>query len=303
MISAYCPVLRACGENSPQWYRQFHSTFYMSQLVSQVLSAYVDNGIEDEKEDVIECLKDELVSSKVIRVVENGKISILKENELKSRHVEDVIDQVVERVLKPNQRELDVYLLGMGLERSFFHEKLISVDPNLLLESTTSKTWYELVSRLLNVWEFIFLYGAFESAFKNILMKQGQTREEDLVGSIVEMFPGVLQLSGIQKADYEKIWYFYTELRNVYVHNHGCINSRIKSNLGGKLNDLKKAIINIHEKSVLVTDLDEILKKDKIKDEKFYFLGDLELNIFRNVMVEFIECLESCVIDSGEIAQ
>lgn len=120
MISAYCPVLRACGENSPQWYRQFHSTFYMSQLVSQVLSAYVDNGIENEKEDVIKCLKGELVSSKVIRVVENGKISILKENELRSRHVEDVIDQVVERVLKPNQRELDVYLLGMGLERGFF---------------------------------------------------------------------------------------------------------------------------------------------------------------------------------------
>ncbi|MFY3307101.1 hypothetical protein [Achromobacter ruhlandii] len=92
----------------------------MSQLVSQVLSAYVDNGIENEKEDVIKCLKGELVSSKVIRVVENGKISILKENELRSRHVEDVIDQVVERVLKPNQRELDVYLLGMGLERGFF---------------------------------------------------------------------------------------------------------------------------------------------------------------------------------------
>lgn len=303
MISAYCPVLRACGENSPQWYRQFHSTFYMSQLVSQVLSAYVDNGIENDKKDVIECLKDELVSSKVIRVAADGGVSILKENELKSRHVEDVIDQAVERVLKPNQRELGAYLMGMSLERGGGHEKLISVDRNLLLESTTSKTWYELVSRLLNVWEFIFLYGAFESAFKNILMKQGQTREEGLVGSIVEMFPDVLQRSGIRKTDYEKIWDFYTELRNIYVHNHGCINSRIKSNLGGKLNDFKKSIINIHRESVLVTDLDEILKKDKVRDEKFYFLGDSELNIFRNVMVKFIECLELCVIDSGGIAQ
>jgi len=86
-------------------------------------------------------------------------------------------------------------------------------------------------------------------------------------------------------------------LRNIYVHNHGFINNRIKSNLGGKLEGLKNAIYNIHKETIMITDLEDILKKNLVENSKFYFMRDTELNIFRNTMVHFIESLEASHVD------
>jgi hypothetical protein len=297
MISAYSPVLKNYSSNSPEWYKHFHSVFYMSQLASQTLSSYIEKGIEDDKKDMICEQENDLIKSKIIvKSPDSGDLIVLNQRAFNSIHIEYVIDQLVEKIFKPNQSMLEVHLSSMGLEQGKTERKDVSVDRDLLLNSTTSKNWYELISGLLNVWEFIFLYGAVESAFKSILSKQGQVREEDLLGNIFDRFPNLSNNLELDRDDIEKIWVFYTELRNIYVHNHGFISDRIKANLGGKLDGFKKAIHNIHAESIMIVDLEDILKKDRIRDAKFYFMHDTELNIFRNSMIYLVENFEeSCV--------
>lgn len=298
MISAYSPVLKKSTSSSPDWYKHFHSVFYMSQLTNQVLLSYLESKIDDDKEDMIRVLGVELLDKKVIRKdSESGKVIVSKAEALKSIHIEDTIDQIVKNVFENREQMIEMCLLGMGLEQEDSTKKDIDIDRNTLLQSTTSKNWFDLIKGLLNVWEFIFLYGAIESAFKDILSKQGQVREEDLLGSVFDRFENLADNLGFEKSDIEKIWFFYTELRNIYVHNHGLINNRIKSNLGGKLEGLKSAIYSIHEETILITDLEDILKKNLVKNSKFYFMRDTELNIFRNTMIHFIESLEASHVD------
>ncbi|MGZ8236396.1 MAG: hypothetical protein ACXWTY_00800 [Methylobacter sp.] len=293
MISAYTPVLRRFSADSPDWYKHFHSVFYMSQITNQVFLSYLESKIECDKLEMINQLNDSLLESKVIRKdSDTGATIISKPDILKSIHIEDAIDQIVKNVFENNQCLIDSYLYCIGLERDSSSKKDIEIDRDLLLNTTTSKSWFELLKGLLNVWEFIFLYGAFESSFKSILGKNGQVREEALLGEVFDQFDGLSEQLGIEKDNLEKIWFFYTELRNIYVHNHGYINNLVKSNLGGKLEAFKTAIYNIHENTILLADLEKILKKSDVTKGKFYFMKDEELNIFRNTMVVFIESLE-----------
>lgn len=302
MISAYTPILRRPSANSAPWYNRFHSVFYLSQLTSQLFTSYLESGIENDKKEMIAELERELIQAKIVRKnVETGGVQILKEEKLKSLHIEDTINRIIEGVFLCNQDETEMYLTAMGLTARDRQKKEINIDQNQLLNATTSKNWYELISGLLNVWEFIFLYGAVESAFKEILKKEGQTREEDLLTEVLDQFEEFSGDADVDINNIQKIWLFFTEMRNIYVHNHGRINGRIKSNLGGKLDDFKKAIANMHAGSIMITDLEEILKNSRVTNEKFYFLRTPELNIFRNSMVHLLECLdESKLKQTGE---
>lgn len=52
----------------------------------------------------------------------------------------------------------------------------------------------------------------------------------------------------------------------------------------------------MHKETILIADLEEVLKKNLVEESKFYFMRDVELNIFRNSMIYFIECLEETYI-------
>jgi len=172
MISAYSPILKKCTSSSPDWYKHFHSVFYMSQLTNQVLLSYLESKIEDDKEDKIRVLEVELLDKKVIRKYsESGALIISKAETLKSIHIEDTIDQIIENVFENREQMIEECLLGAGLVQEDSSKKDIGIDRDILLKSTTSKNWFDLIKGLLNVWEFIFLYGAIESAFKDILSK------------------------------------------------------------------------------------------------------------------------------------
>lgn len=238
-----------------------------------------------------------LLQRKIIKTdSEIGVLVISKPEILKSIHIENTIDQIIKNVFEGSEQRIDVLLTCMGLSREDSNRRDVNIDRDILLESTTSKNWYDLIKSLLNVWEFIFLYGAIETTFKRILLKEGSVREEDLLGEIFDKFDGLSDHLDFKKVDIECIWFFYTELRNVYVHNHGFITENIKSRLGGKLNNFKNAIYTMHKETILITDLEEVLKKNLVKKSKFYFMHDVELNIFRNIMVFFIECLEETYV-------
>ncbi len=297
MISTYSPILRKYSSDSPDWYKDFHNVFYMSQLTNQVLLSYLESKINDDRDEMVAAIEPDLLQSKIIRIDnESGKIIVSKPEELKSIHIEDVIDQIVEGFFNKRQETIELYLRAMHLKPENSIKKEILIERDVLLGSTTSKNWFDLIKGLLNVWEFIFLYGAVESAFKNVLSINGQVREENLVGEIFAKIDNLQDHTSIQKDDLITIWSFYTELRNVYVHNHGYINERVKANLGGKLEAFKNAILNIHQESILILDLENLLKKNLVQKSKFYFMRDDELNVFRNAIIHLIESIEQCQV-------
>ncbi|MGR5062045.1 hypothetical protein [Photobacterium sp. DNB22_13_2] len=299
MISAYNPILRKVTSESPDWYRHFNSVFYMSQLTNQILLSYMETTIESDKSLMLSELDNELKAKKIIyEDSKSGSIIIPKEAELKSIHIEDVIEQIIENVFSNRGDFLQHCAHGMGLHITGNVQKEVEIDRQLLLDATTSRNWYELLKGLLNVWEFIFLYGAVESALKDVLGKSGQVREENLVNEIYQKYEALSDVVGFEQDDIEKVWIFYTELRNIYVHNHGHINGRIKSNIGGKLEDMKKAIYSMHKEEIMIIDLEAIMKKHLVKNSKFYFMRDTELNVFRNTVIHFIESVENVFIDA-----
>lgn len=294
MISAYSPVLKNYSELSPEWYKKFHSIFYMSQLTNQLLLSYLERKIDDDKNDMVDCMLPELIDSKVVRNdPSTNSIIISKPDELKSLHIRDTIDLIVENVFKNNHDHIRACLAGMQLEVTGYESKDVNINPDSLLDLTASKNWFELLKGLLNVWEFIFLYGAVESALKEILSLEGQVREEELVTKAIDEIDG-----GLHKENFDRIWRFYTELRNIYVHNHGLINSRIKSNLGGKLEKLKHAVFDLYDEQIMLIDLEDVLKKSKVENGKFYFMQDLELNVFRNSVIDLMEALDKLHVEN-----
>ena len=58
MIHNHIPTLEAPNENSPSWYATYHSAFYMSQLVNNLLLSYMKTFIEvNQLEGIVELKK------------------------------------------------------------------------------------------------------------------------------------------------------------------------------------------------------------------------------------------------------
>lgn len=215
MISSYNPILKKSNSESPEWYKNFHTVLYLSQLTNQILLSYLDTQIENDKEYMIR--DSSLFQRKIIKTdSETGMLVISKPEILKSIHIEDTIDQIIKNVFEGSEQRIDVLLNCMGLILEDGNRRDIAIDRDILLESTTSKNWYDLIKSLLNVWEFIFLYGAIESTFKSILIKEGSVREENLLGAVFDKFDGLSNHFNFKKVDIERVWFFYTELRNIY---------------------------------------------------------------------------------------
>ena len=46
MLHFHIPTLEAPIENSPDWYKDYHNAFYMSQLVNNVLLSYLEAFVD-----------------------------------------------------------------------------------------------------------------------------------------------------------------------------------------------------------------------------------------------------------------
>jgi hypothetical protein len=294
MLSAYTPTLKKPTEYSADWYRNFHNIFYLSQVTNLTLLSYMDSLIHQDQGEIIKELKDSLIKEKIISFdEENNSYSIRKESAFKAIHIEDTLQQIVDNVILSNYKQKRMLLLGMGLDLDGDEDKEIHVNLDALLNTTSSKNWYDLLRGLLNVWEFLFLYGMVESTFKNILGKNGVVREEALIQEILNKFEDLEKNIGLSKSDIGNLWNLYTEFRNIYSHSHGLITDMAKSNLGGKLDKARESLRTFYGSEISITNIDGIFNKNLIKKDKFYFLKDDELNIFRNLIIIFMESLDS----------
>ncbi|CDQ09848.1 conserved protein of unknown function [Acidithiobacillus ferrivorans] len=294
MLSAYSPTLKRPTKLSADWYRSFHTIFYLSQVTNLTLLTYIDSFIHQDEVAIIDNFKDDLIDKKIIRINdENQSYSIVKRSEFNSIHIEDTLRLVIEKVIQNNGHLNEMLLFGMGLELDGNKEKEVEVDLNSLLNATSSKNWYDALRGLLNVWEFLFLYGNIESTLKSILKKEGVANEEKLIPSIFEHFDDLEESMGVPKSSVFDLWSLYTELRNIYAHGHGLITKLAKSNLGGKLDMARKSIPSFYDNGgIVITDINGIFNKSNIQKDKFYFLKDDELNIFRNLIINIAESMD-----------
>lgn len=137
---------------------------------------------------------------------------------------------------------------------------------------------------------------------KKILSIEGQTREEELIEMIFTSNKKLEDTIRISKADIYNVWRLYTEFRNIYAHSNGLITTqKVKSNLGGKIEEAKKALYNFFPEDLIATsisDIDSLFKNHRIEVNKFYFLTDKELNIFRNLSILIMEGIDSIEISN-----
>ena len=297
MLTAYIPILKAPSDKSSAWYKDFHNIFYLSQLTGVLLLSYLESFIEYfSKDKLIKEKKDYLLKHKIISYSdENNIVSINKEDEFKSLVIEDFLNIIIEEHFKKHFEKMATYSTAIGIKPNDDLNKNINIDLEELLKTTNAKNWYAVIKGFLNIWEFLFLYSISETTFKKILNITGKTREEDLINNIINNFPLLKSILvdkipiSLDAINY--LWILYTEFRNIYSHSHGIITHTAKSNIGGKLQNFRKSF-NLDTLEECWIDIDKIFKNNLLKKDKFYLLQDIELNIFRNFIIAFMESLD-----------
>ncbi len=288
MWPMYMPTLKAYSESSPEWYKNFHNTFYLSQISGLTLLSYMDTMIDSNKEIVIRVKKEELLKKKVI-TIDKDILTIRKEEDLKAIDVEDMIKQMISNIFSANQQDVTTYMTCLGLAFQEPLNKKIDINPDILLQKTNLKNWYSVLKGFLNIWEFMFLYSITESTLITLLNSTKRIRQENLISNILSKFPIFEENENNEAESYIALWKLFTELRNVYSHTHGMMTQKAKMNLSGKIDIYKKSIEHLDLIFLSLLEPDSIFTKQSLQIDKFYLLSDKELNVFRNFIISLIE--------------
>lgn len=295
MITAYLPTLKKPNIKSTKYYKDFHNIYYLSQITNLTLEAYMDSFIEsNSKEIILKVKKDELLKKGIIKIYKiDGieAIDILDENAFKSYDLEDFIPQIIENNMMKRFDDIKNYLpmFGISIEGE---NKDIDINIKELLKTTNTKNWYSLIRGFLNIWEFMFLFSNIEMILKQIL-KDEEIYTENLLEELLKLYPELT--NDLNKKSYldingnKNLWKVYTQLRHIYSHYHGILTQETKNKLSGKLNNFKQSLDKMDIMQSMFVDTDNLFKSTNMKKDKFYLLPDVELNIFRNFIIDLME--------------
>ena len=296
MIHIYDPTINACDDKSPQWYKNYHSSFYLCQLVNRLLLSYMDSFIHfHEKAELIANQKEQLIAKGILSVDETFEESLtyVDNEKLYSVAVEIFLQELILN-FKNKANEINRNLMCMGLSAGDYFDKEVALDLNDLLDSVVTDEWYKVVKGFLNVWEFMFLFSLIESSLKTHIVTN-EEKTSELLNQVFKQYPSLLvslednyQISSKFAKD---AWSLYTTLRNVYSHTHGVISDRHKNKLAIGVRAFRKSYNNSFHNldksdlimSSLMNESGELFNATEIKVGKFYLIGDSELNIFRNL--------------------
>ncbi len=300
MITSYIPTLESPNENSPTWYKNFHSSFYLSQLVNNVLLSYMDNFIEIiSLEKIIIENREELEANGGISIVDGERK--IDRDKVYSVDVEIALNELIER-FKQQAVEINNTLTCMGVNSNGYMERTVNVDLSILKNSVGTNNWHHIVKGFLNVWEFLFLFSIAESALKTSL-DNFNANTSDLIAIVTKKKANATVISNMkEKHNIDRrfmldIWSLYDDLRNIYSHTHGVLSDDNKEKFKEYISKFKssfdKAFHSKDSPEMLILDTlmvgsSEIFKDEFLVVDNFYLIGDQELNIFRNVITEFM---------------
>ncbi|EJG0007224.1 hypothetical protein DC887_RS13355, partial [Vibrio parahaemolyticus] len=306
MIHTFVPTLEKPSDTSSAWYRNFHNSFYVSQLVNNVLLSYMDSFIEIVKlEEIIITNRQELINKGILSFDDRFDITYLDRPKAYNYDVEQGLKELVEK-FRATAKEHHHMLHCMGVDIGGYMDREIDISLSELQSSIDAEDWYRVVKGFLNVWEFLFLFSITESTLKTIVgdYKYNTT---DLISKIIKtnkkIEPEMCQNHNMNKPFMLSLWSLYTSLRNVYSHTHGVISIENKQSLIVKgsafKNEFEKAFHQDIMLSTLMVDTQDIFDFENLSINKFYLIPDHELNIFRNFVSELMLVLDRLESEPG----
>lgn len=307
MVASYMPTLRKPFHNSTDWYKSFYNVFYLSQITNLTLLSYMDTVVKHQQQIILETKHEELLKRKIISKNTDSLTNefipyiINDEEALLSLDLEELIPKVIQHAIYDNYKKINQNLQSVGSQLNESLNKDISININELLKQTNTKNWYSLIKGFLNIWEFLFLYSSTENTLKQILNIQGKTNTEKLLSNLYQKYPNLEQSlvdNGYLTSKVNlNIWKLYTNLRDIYSHTHGILTLQAKGDLSSKAHNLRKSLDNIHFMNSSFLDIDNLFKTNSLKENKFYLLQDIELNLFRNFIIVLMENLDDLEIE------
>lgn len=299
MIHAFIPTLRKPTDSSSTWYRNFHNSFYVSQLVNNVLLSYMDSFIEVVKlEEILIKNRQDLIQAGELSYDELNDITYLDRAKVYNYDVEECLKELVSNFRRTAKQHHNM-LYCMGVNAGGYMDREIDISLSELKNSIDADDWYKVVKGFLNVWEFLFLFSITESTLKTIV-GDVKYNTSDLIGKVlksnVSLVSEMSNEHNMNKKFMLKLWDLYTSLRNVYSHTHGVISIENKQSLivkGSEFkNEFEKAFHRDIMLSSLVVDTKDIFDFENLSISKFYLIPDSELNIFRNFVSELMSALD-----------
>jgi len=302
MFHGFVPTLEKPNRKSPSWYITYHSSFYMSQLVNNALLSYVESFIGLHEEEMIDKYREKLLKEGILKNTSQNNFEIDK-SRLYSIEVEACLNDVA-RSFQLSANNLQDHFSCMGINIGNYLERPSEIDIYEIAKTTDNKCWYDILKGFLNLWEFMFLFSITESTLKNFSDKKTGTAY--LVNNVMSKHPGI----GIGMKNNHRIsedlcssmWKAFTSIRNIYAHTHGIISGKDRNSetLTNRIlafrEHYNEAFHNIKEPSDMIIDTfmpeaSNLFKEEEMKTGKFYFIPDIELNIFRNFVSELITLL------------
>lgn len=296
MLNNFEPTIDAPDNDSPSWYKNYHNSFYLCQLVNNLLLSYMKSFLEmHEKSEIIFHQRERLIDKGILTVHEScGEVFESVDSErVYSIGVESFLEELIEN-FKKGADETNHMLLCFGVSAGDYFDKDVSVNLNELLDSVVTDEWYQVVKGFLNVWEFMFLFSLIESSLK-VRVSSDSVYTSELINELDTKYPDLLSKldseHNISKGFSLSTWSLFTSLRNVYSHTHGVISAKNKRRLTKEVKGFRKSYNDSFHSpdepsdlilSILMNESGELFNGKSIKEGKFYLIGDTELNIFRN---------------------
>ena|SRR5471030_2620274 len=299
MIHTFIPTLERPRDSSSTWYRNFHNSFYVSQLVNNVLLSYMNSFIEIVKlEEIILNHKQEFIQTGVLSYDERFDIAYLDRSKVYFYDVEQGLGELIVK-FKKTAKEQHHMLNCMGVDVGDYMDREIDISLSELKESIDAEDWYKVVKGFLNVWEFLFLFSITESTLKMIIGDY-EYNTSDLIGKILKTKKALegkmREKHNMNKKFMLKLWGLYTSLRNVYSHTHGVISIDNKNSLISKGNEFKNEFENAFHQDIIlssiIVDTEDIFNFENLSIDKFFLIPEHELNIFRNFVSELMTELD-----------
>lgn len=296
MLHNFEPTINAPDSDSPSWYKNYHNSFYLCQLVNNLLLSYMKSFLEVyEKAEIIFHQREKLIDKGILTINESygDTFESIDSERVYSIAVESFLEELVEN-FKKGADKTNHTLMCMGVSAGDYFDKDVSIDLNELLDSVVTDEWYQVVKGFLNVWEFMFLFSLIESSLKSLVASDSIYTSE-LINVLNNKYPDLLPKLESEhhiSADFSRAtWSTFTSLRNVYSHTHGVISSENKKRLTKEVKAFRKSYNDSFHNpdtssdliiSSLMNESGDLFNGNSIKEGKFYLIGDTELNIFRN---------------------
>ena len=280
-------MIEAPSEDSPDWYKRYHNSFYVSQLANNLLVSYMRTVIELHNiPNILQGDKDWLEQEGFIRKSEAMPDRFVPdETVLKSFAVKSFLRDIAIQFEKRPEM-VDHLNACMGFRLDGFFPENTEIDIDDLEKSFVTKNWHKIISGFLNIWEFTFLFSLTETALKEVICdgdEQNHSLLKRLDKKCPSVFPRFGEETGFTKKFSVSAWQVYNKLRNTYAHTYGVFSE-------DKIIDFERAVKKLRRKytelcslslSSLMPEPEELFNRADIQIGKFYLLGDYELNLFK----------------------